>query len=187
MRIVRGKYKGHRVNSKIPPAIRPTADSVRETIFNILNNYIDMEDIVCADVCAGTGFLGFEALSRGAEHCFFFEKNRKSAEMIRKNAEIIRIPKNDFTLSFGDAHKTLKRFSENAPDKQFDLIFFDPPYASMISNSIIDVITSINLLNPNGILIAEHSEKESILLPENYELLKSRKFGDTIVDFIVVK
>ncbi|MCK5741603.1 MAG: RsmD family RNA methyltransferase, partial [Chlorobi bacterium] len=83
-----------------------------------------------------------------------------------------------------DAHKTLKRFSENDQDKQFDLIFFDPPYASMISNSIIEVIISENLLNPDGILIAEHSEKESILLPENYELLKSRKFGDTIVDFI---
>ena len=70
MRIISGRWKGRRIETKLPSGIRPTQDAIKETIFNILNNYIGFEDIECADICAGAGMLGIEALSRGAKKVY---------------------------------------------------------------------------------------------------------------------
>ena len=84
MRIVSGKYGGRRLSLKLPEGIRPTSDNTRESIFNILNNYIDWDGLTVLDICAGTGALGFEALSRGAEYTVFIEKIDGHLNLLKK-------------------------------------------------------------------------------------------------------
>jgi 16S rRNA (guanine966-N2)-methyltransferase len=124
MRIISGKFGGRRINAKIPAGVRPTLDSARETIFNILNNLIDFEDIRVLDLFAGSGMLGFEALSRGARECYSIEKSRKTFAFIKKSAEELEIDKGSFHLINADATKFLNKLKEE--QIKFDLIFMDP-------------------------------------------------------------
>jgi len=177
MRIVSGKYRGRRYSGTIPSEIRPTTDNLRETIFNILANNISFESLTIADICAGTGFMGFEALSRGASKCYYFEKSRKSIELIYKIAASFKIE--NFEVIKGDAVKKLQSFSINNPDMRFDLIFFDPPYGSNQFNNIINVINENYLLVGGGLMVVEESVSTQILLPENFEKVSEKTFGAT--------
>ena len=195
MRIISGEYKGRRYSGAIPSEIRPTTDKVRESIFNILENYIDFDGIIVADVCAGTGFMGFEALSRGASFCYFFEKSRKASHIIKDFAEslILLVPeeiesaKKKNQIIFGDAQKKINSLSKDSPELKLNLIFFDPPYASMLFNPIIDAVTNSGLVQKGTIFVIEHSVKSKLLLPVQWELLTERNFGDTGVIFAKYK
>ncbi len=177
MRIISGKYRGRKYFGAIPKGTRPTTDNVRESIFNILTNYIDFENLLVADICAGTGFMGFEALSRGAEFCFFFEKNIKTSELIKKVAFQFKI--DNYKVIAGDAQKKLKSFNKDFPEVKFDLIFFDPPYESDLFNTVIKSINDNSLLLKDCIFVVEQSLKTKIILPENYQILTERVFGTT--------
>jgi len=177
MRIISGKYKGRRYSGAIPDGTRPTTDNVRESIFNILNNYIDFEEQMVADICAGTGFMGFEALSRAAKKCFFFEKSKKAIELINKIALQFQI--DNYEIISGDAQKKLMNFAKTNTGVKFNLIFFDPPYDSNLFNKSIEIIYRNDLLKKNGLFVVEQSLNTKIILPENYVLLTERIFGTT--------
>ena len=125
MRIIGGKYGSRRINVKIPDNVRPTTDRVRESIFNILNNLIDFQDLKVLDLFAGTGAFGFEALSRGSAYTQFVEKNKRTFELIRSVANSLEIPKSDYGIINGDAVKYLQN---DKAQFSYDLIFADPPY-----------------------------------------------------------
>ncbi len=187
MRIVAGNLKGRRFKYAVPAGVRPTQDSVRETIFNILDNHFDIENTVVADICAGTGAFGFEALSRGAEKVYFIDKNRNVASFINNTAMDFHLSEELFKLINHDALKILKRMNDFEPGIKFDLAFIDPPYKLKLGNSIVNLLLSENLINDNGIIIVESDSFESIILPENCNLLTERSFGETKVSFLQKK
>jgi 16S rRNA (guanine966-N2)-methyltransferase len=187
MRVIGGIYGGRRYPEKLPAGIRPTTDSARETIFNILQNNIDIEGISVLDLFSGTGALGIEALSHGAGQCHFIEKNRQTSDFIGNICQTFHIPKESVNIMNIEVMKFLRDFPKCYPETKFDLVFSDPPYANYISNTVLKLINEHNLLKQNGIFVAEHSFGETLIVPPNWELLTYRIFGETRVDFLKVK
>ena len=196
MRIISGKYKGRVFNSKLPTGIRPTQDAMRETIFNILNNYIDFENKFVADICAGAGMLGIEALSRGVNFVYFVDKNRKAIEYIQNNLNNINAEKEFYKILNLDAIQFVNHFVSNdfllhntksKTDKTnfLDLIFLDPPYNTNIVNDILHYVSEHKILNSDGIIIVETALHYKILTPENFKILTERQFGASKISFVL--
>ncbi len=190
MRIISGRFKGLSFGNKIFEETRPTTDRMRGSIFNALSHYINFEDdnIEVLDMCAGTGALGFEAISRGANRCIFVENQLHIAQEIRHSAHSLGIPQNQSPIAVQDALTFFNGFFlKQLPDYvpvYWNCIFCDPPYISRILNKILHEIEKTNSLCPQGIVIAEHDIIEHILLPKGFSTLTSLTFGKTIVDII---
>ena len=190
MRIISGRFKGLSFGNKIFEETRPTTDRMRESIFNALSHYINFEDdnIEVLDMCAGTGALGFEAISRGAKRCIFVENQLHIAQEIRHSAQSLGISQNQSPIAVQDALTFFNGFFlKQLPDYvpvNWNCIFCDPPYIARILNKILHEIEKTNSLCPQGILIAEHDIIEHILLPKGFSTLTSLTFGKTIVDII---
>lgn len=180
MRIVSGKYGGLRLKTKIPRTIRPTEDRTKESIFNILINLIDFDGLIVADLCAGVGSLGIEALSRGAEYCYFVEKNRKNYSIIKSLLQEIKIPKADYGILNIDALKLYNKL----PEQKYDLIFTDPPYETDLHQKILNLVCEKDLLKVNGIIVIEHANTIKNPDKNQFSEIKSRKFGSTIVTIL---
>lgn len=181
MRITTGIYGGLHFTGKIHDGIRPTSDKVRQSIFNSLSSIVNFEGLHCFDLCAGTGALGFEALSRGADFVTFVDNSRKSCDLIAKAAKTFNVPNEDYEITCRDAIKFIESYSS---DKQIDLIFCDPPYKIDIINSLLQRLHEKTYLSKDAIIILEYSKSWSYLLPEEYNLLNHKEFGDTFVDFV---
>jgi len=165
MRVIAGIYKGRRLKTLEGLSVRPTSDRLRETIFNILTPRI--EGARFADVCAGSGAIGVEALSRGARHVTFIESSLKAVRIISENLRSCGIRK-DYRVINRDAIRALKNLaSEKA---QFDIIYFDPPYNSELYAPVMWVIAKHDLLAEDGVVIVEH-RRQSPLQP-NYDRLR---------------
>ena len=172
MRVVGGIAKGRRLKALKGLNIRPTSDKVKESIFNILGDKII--DAIFLDLCAGTGGIGIEALSRGAKETLFVENNQRAVKLIKENLSLCKLENNSKVVC-DDA----VRFLEDS-DKRFDIIFFDPPYKSDLFEKFLTVFDTKEMLAGNGILIIEHNSKTT--LPEETNsliLLKKYKYGDT--------
>jgi 16S rRNA (guanine(966)-N(2))-methyltransferase RsmD len=165
MRVIAGIYKGRRLKTLEGLQVRPTSDRLRETLFNILAPRI--EEARFADVCAGSGAVGIEALSRGAAHVTFIEASRKAAAVIGENLRHCGI-KEGFKLINRDAVRAMKYLA--AEKIQFDIIFFDPPYAAEIYSPVMWQIAKNDLLAENGVVIVEH-RRQSPIAP-NYDDLR---------------
>ena len=172
MRIIAGAYKGR--NLKSPPSlqVRPTSDRLRETLFNVIAPRI--EDARFLDLCAGSGAVGIEALSRGAQHATFVDRSRKMCQLIEANVQLCRISEEQFVIY----QTTAEDFLRQEKTYPWDIVFFDPPYQE-------DYVRTLNLLGGyEGLLIAEHHHKNS--LPETIgRLVKTRilKQGDSVLSF----
>jgi 16S rRNA (guanine(966)-N(2))-methyltransferase RsmD len=186
MRITGGIFKSRRINAKIPSGVRPTLDMTKESIFNTLNNLIDFEGIKVLDICAGTGALGFESLSRGASYCLFIEKNKRVVDFIRDVANNLEIDKNKYKIIHADALKFIKNPKKNSEIEDFDMIFTDPPYDLKILDVIISGVIEYNLLKKGGFFIIEHSESKGLKIPETFEIIKSKKYGSTFVEILTI-
>ena len=185
MRIIAGKYRGR--NLKSPPSleVRPTSDRLRETLFNVIAPHI--EDARFLDLCAGSGAVGIEAISRGAAHVTFVDRARKMCEVIKSNIDLCRIERSESEVVQAEALDYLRRFIAKQPDsgKPWDIVFFDPPYA-VDYLPILETFgkRSSSLLTENGLLIVEHHHKNE--LPEalgdltRYRVLKQ---GDSALSF----
>ena len=136
MRIISGKYKGRHLVSFKADHIRPTMDRVKETLFNKWMGYIEEAHVL--DLFAGTGNLGLEALSRGANHVTFVEKNSKSISIIRENIQTLKIPPTEQVVLPKDVFSFLKTYAADP----FDLIFIDPPFTEKLAH---DVMTALSL------------------------------------------
>jgi 16S rRNA (guanine(966)-N(2))-methyltransferase RsmD len=154
---------------------------LRETLFNVLAPRI--EGVQFLDLCAGTGAVGIEALSRGAEHATFVDQSRKMCALIEANTGAIGINKEDFKIVNADASDYLRRHAKK--EEPFDIIFFDPPYAGD-AYSLVNLIsdTGGQLLTEDGVVIVEHHKKRD--LPEAFGTLRRFRTliqGDSVLSF----
>lgn len=161
MRIISGQYKGRRLKTLEGLAIRPTSDRLRETIFNILSPVIDGARV--ADLCAGSGAVGIEALSRGASAVTFVEQSAKAVAVIRENLNHCRIT-TGFRLINRPVMTALNYFK--AESETFDIIYFDPPYDSPLYHQVLTEIGRTGILAASGLLLVEH--RRNLALHENY-------------------
>lgn len=158
MRIIAGEYRGRTLKSPSDSKTRPTSDRLRETLFNILNPRIN-EQTRFLDLCAGTGAIGIEAISRGAEFAAFVDKSRRACALIEENLDLLNIPE-DHTKVF---HNTAENFVQREQEKPFDVVFYDPPYQNNYLVFLHEFDENLSgLLNDDGILIAEHHAKTAL-------------------------
>jgi len=172
VRIIAGEYRSRKLNFPSLEGLRPTADRIRETLFNWLQNSIQGE--TCLDLFAGSGALGFEALSRGASHVDFIEKNTLAVNSIRHNIQ--RLDAKHGHVYCSDAFEWLDRFAPAS--EQYGLVFLDPPFKGEALARVIAKLESANLLRDGGLVYVE-KEKQSINdgLPDNWVEVKSKTAG----------
>lgn len=180
MRIIGGKLKGKKLYSVPGVKTRPTADRVRESIFNILSSLVS--DAVVLDLFAGTGAFGFEALSRGAQSAVFAEIDKDSISVLRRNIKNISVESQTKVIQW-DITKNLNCLRSFQP--AFNLIFMDPPYRkNMIKPSLINLHSS-HCIENGARIVVEHSHQEPLLenqLP--FGIVDQRQYGKTLVSFL---
>ncbi|HMG76446.1 MAG TPA: 16S rRNA (guanine(966)-N(2))-methyltransferase RsmD [Pyrinomonadaceae bacterium] len=182
MRIIAGKYRGRKLKS--PPSLetRPTSDRLRETLFNVLAPRIKGARFL--DLCAGSGAVGIEALSRGAAHATFVDQSRGMCALVEANLETLGVDKGEVDVVSAEAFEFLRRHAKKEAGP-FDIVFFDPPYA-MDYESTLDYVGehAESLLAEGGVVIVEHHHKNS--LKEEFDRLKRYrvlKQGDSCLSF----
>lgn len=180
MRIISGLYRGRILKSPSDTKTRPTSDRLRETIFNVLAPRIG-EDSRFLDLCAGTGAIGIEALSRGAAFVTFVDKSRRSCALIEENLDLLDVPEDRTEIVCLPA----ETFTAREFDQGWDIVYFDPPYENNYAKVLLDLgAAGNNVLSEDGVLIAEHHSKRN--LPDAAgELRRWRilKQGETSLSF----
>lgn len=153
MRIIAGAWRGRPIEAPPGQGTRPTADRVRETLFSMLTSRLGtFEFLRIADLFAGSGALGFEALSRGASHATFVENDRAAVAVIRRNAETLGAA---IHVSAGSALALPK-------SDPFDLIFADPPYADGSGSAVVASVAKSGWLAPSGWMSIETSRNDAV-------------------------
>lgn len=185
MRIISGKYKSRRYDAKIPNGTRPTLDMVRESIFNIISNYTDFENSIICDICAGSGAMGIEALSRGAEFVHFIDKSRKACNYIKSFSDHLNIAKESYQIHCNQADKVIAELNSSENKPCFDIVFIDPPYADNVINPILAQLDEYSLVSEGGIISVEYSSISGIIPPPNFSQFNKKKFGETEVTFLI--
>ena len=183
MRVIAGTGRGKKLSA--PPGVttRPTSDRVKESLFSILASRIDFAGIRVLDICAGTGSLGIEALSRGAGMCCFIECNQSVKTILEKNL-IVTCFQNRSEIVSMDAVKAITVIAGRG--QHFDLVFFDPPYDSELYRHVIEALDAAALLSPGSLLVAECSVRNPLL--ESYGSLKRfdrRVYGETALELFI--
>jgi|SRR6056297_414088 len=159
MRIISGKYKSRKIEFKKLKGLRPTLDRVKESIFNILFNHINIRNKIVLDGFAGTGSLGLEALSRGAAKIYFIEKNSQIFKLLKKNCKTID-NSDKITLYENQFYKRMDYFVER--NIRFDLILLDPPYEKGYINGIISNKKFIDMSKKGAIVVCEVEKNMNI-------------------------
>lgn len=179
MRVIGGRLKGRRLGSFKGLSIRPTGDKVREAVFNIISRPGDGFSFKrVLDLFAGTGAMGIEAVSRGAEEAVFVDADPASITVIRKNLTLCGIE--DARVYRGNAREAVNRFAMK--HEEYDLIFIDPPYASTLAADTLKAIDSSNILSDDGVCVVETSKRTPLEVElEKLLLADERHYGDTLV------
>ncbi len=183
MRIVSGSMRGTKLYTLDGMDVtRPTLDRVKESLFNILN--FKIKESIVLDLFAGSGALGLEAISRGAEKTYFCDSSFEAIKIINKNIEKTRC-KDKTVVIQKDYKKALEKFEKDA--LKFDIIFLDPPYKTDYTKESIKLILEKNLLNEDGIIIIETDiEKEVLGEIQDFsvDIYDVRKYGRVSLIFI---
>ena len=179
MRVIAGAFKGR--NLKSPPSldVRPTSDRLRETLFNVIASRVP--DSRFLDLCAGSGAIGIEALSRGAAHATFVDPSRRSCQLIEANLKLCQVPEEQRDIYCSEASEFLKQSDKD----EWDVIFLDPPYNTDYLR-LLEVLGASGAVSDEGLLIVEHHHKTT--LPERIgSLTRTRvlKQGDSSLSFYV--
>lgn len=185
MRVISGSIRGKKLLTPQGVVTRPTSDRVKEALFSILASRIDFCNIRVLDICAGTGSLGIEAISRGAGSCCFIECNRSVLPILNKNLIDTGCKNRAYVLAL-DAVDALHRCEERG--MQFNLAFFDPPYSSDLYRTLPTALASTTLLASGSILVIECSVRS--LLQEAYGGLKRfdrREYGETALELFIME
>ncbi len=155
MRVISGIYGGRQLKSPPDGKTRPTSDRLRETLFNILAPQID-EETRFLDLCAGTGAIGIEAISRGAAFVTFVDRSKRSCALIEENLDKLAVPETQTDVLNLEA----ENFTGREHAMGWDIAFYDPPYDADYSLVMHDFGSKGDLLNPDGVLIVEHHTKK---------------------------
>lgn len=174
MRIITGEYRGRRLQTPAGRDVRPTGEKVRESVFNLL--MYDIEGAVFCDLFAGTGAIGLEALSRGADKAYFCDSSRDSIKVINTNIERCGASARARVMAC-DYLSALRRIGE-----KIDIFYVDPPYRSGYYQSVLEEIDSLDLLTENGIIVAEHRADEELTdSVGSLKAFRDRKYGHTML------
>lgn len=177
MRVIAGEFKGHRLEAVPGKNTRPTTDKIKEAMFNRLGQYLDGGNVL--DLYAGSGALGLEALSRGADRVYGFERHREAVKTIQKNIHKLRV-ESRYHLFIGNNQKMLEKLRETEPSLTFDWIFLDPPYRGQKIEATIQFLEERHWLNEQSVIVCELSKEDQ--LPERIGHLicyKSATYGIT--------
>ena len=182
MRVISGTAKGRRLASFRGNNIRPTADRVKESLFNIIaSNFGPLENKKVLDLFSGTGNLGIEALSRGAAEITFVDENPRSINILKKNIDI---------CGFTDRSEVLLTKVENGirllskKGRRFNLVFLDPPYEKGFIEKTLKEVVNERILEEGAVVVAEHSTREKPSTEyQGLALTDRRKYGDTEISF----
>ena len=176
MRIIAGEFKGRKLETPPNYEIRPTTEMVKEALFSILIN--DIYGSTFLDLFSGTGAVGIEACSRGAEKVFLVDKSRESISIIKKNINKIGC-QDRVTVLASDYKLALDRIKTDV-----DIVFADPPYDEGYNLEILESLSERDVLSDNGIVIIEHSKRAD--LPDEFgifERYKYKKYGKKCLSF----
>ena len=170
MRVISGSDRGRRLKELQGMDTRPTTDKVKESLFNIIQFEIEGRRVL--DLFGGTGQLGIEALSRGADHCTFVDMRKEAAALIRENLRLTGLSERSRVVQ-GDALSFLSSCGE-----KFDVILLDPPYHTELLEKSVKRITEFDILREHGIMICESAaERELPALPPPYERGREYRYG----------
>jgi 16S rRNA (guanine966-N2)-methyltransferase len=181
MRVVGGRLKGRNIASPSTQAIRPTADRLREALFNILIHAYDnpIVDARVLDLFAGTGALGIEAVSRGAGFTLFVDNGAEARALLRNNVE---------ALGLGGVTKVYRRDAADLgpahPVEPFSLVFLDPPYRMKLAEKALESLRDGGWLTPRALLVVEEAKSAAFAPPEGFEELERRAYDDTEFTFL---
>ena len=171
IRIIGGKWKGKKIYFDLNDDLRPTPDRAKETLFNWLGQ--DLNKMYCLDLFSGTGALGFEAFSRGAEKVTFVEKNKEYLQKIKKvYLEMSEKEDCDFFCA-----ECLEWIQNNNSETKYDLIFIDPPFNKNLIHDLLAAILEKELLSKNGQIYFEFEKKLDLEIPESLNLKKKKSLG----------
>ena len=178
MKIIAGKYKGRIID--MPDGIRPTSDKVREALFEILKSRIEGARFL--DLYCGSGAIGIEALSRGAEKAVFIDNSRNCVSVLKRNLDKTGISQSSYDIYSKDCINGIGMLKKSG--SSFDIVFLDPPYYMDLAKNTLIGLSSCDILTPNAVVIAEIFKKED--LPEElgvFRKTRSYKYGDTLLEF----
>ncbi len=184
MRIVGGRFKGKTLMSPVGKQLRPTADRVKESIFNILLHRTDgfnLENIAVIDVFCGTGALGLEAISRGARHSVFIDHDNGAVEITRQNALSMGL-KSEVTMLNLDAQSLAQ--PPKGVNLPATLAFLDPPYNKGLADMALLGLKNKGWLEQEALCVVEISAKEILDIPKDFNFLNERIYGPTRIAFL---
>lgn len=173
MRIISGSRRGHKLLEFTGQDVRPTTDRVKESVFNIIQSFIP--DARVLDMFAGSGALSFEALSRGAQNAVCIDTDKRSVDIIRKNAEALRFEERCEILNMSCMDYVSRCNSE------FDVIFLDPPYNKGFIEPALKAIVEKKLLSDDGVIMLESDNTDFYGGIDGLTIYRQRKYGRTFI------
>ncbi len=187
MKILTGEFKGR--NFYMPASIRPTQNLTRKAIFDLLGH--DFSGLRVLDLFSGSGAIGFEAFSSGAQEVVMVEKDAKCLETIRANLERFGLdqPRQDGRICevFGaDVFVTIKMMARQ--NRRFDVVYFDPPYDAGLAKKTLKTLSAYDILQPNFRIVAEFGKREGLPRCEHdFEEITQRKYGNSYLSIYGAK
>lgn len=175
-----GEYRSRRLQAPEGLDTRPTRAMVREALFNMLQGASQGARVL--DLFAGSGALGFEALSRGAKAAVFCDNAQRAMAVIRQNAATLGAEDRCAFMQM-DWRQALGKLGTSG--EGFDLIFLDPPYGLDLAQVLAEILLR-NLLGPGGVAALEHGSKASITPPAGFDILRSRRYGESAITLITL-
>lgn len=177
MRVAGGEFRGKQLETPKGRDIRPTSDKVRQAIFNMIGSRLSLEGIHVLDAFCGSGALGLEALSRGAESCIFIDKSPQSLSLAKQNVALCEAKEHSIflkkdSIKLGDRHDTIT---------PADLIFLDPPYRQGLIEQAITTLQNGGWCASDCLWVIESDVRENLTLPAHYKIESEKKYGDTAV------
>ena len=170
MKVISGFLRGREIKGYTIDGTRPTMDRVKESMFAIIQN--DIKDSVCLDLFAGTGNLGIEAISNGAQKCYFVDKNKIATKIIKENVTKFNI-EDKCEIINKDYMDALDYFKENKI--KFNIVFLDPPYDNHVITNIFKILYAKKLLKRDAIVVCEYVDEQ--IDTEYFDIQKERKYG----------
>lgn len=181
MRVISGKFKYKLLYNPKDNRVRPTTDRIKETLFNIVSSKGKTDNVFVLDLFAGSGALGIESISRGAVKVVFIDKDKDSFALVQQNLKHVGASPDEYEVYNVDYEFGLKKLK----DKEFDLIFIDPPYALHIETKVLELIKKYNVLAKDGLIVIEHDTKNTFV--DNDFDFDTRKCGSMSLSFLTYK
>lgn len=182
MRIIAGSLRGRELGA-VAEGVRPTTDRVRESLFSVLG---PLEGLRVLDLFAGTGALGLEAHSRGADRVVWVERSPKIAAELAKRLTRLGLEQGPgLELRVAEAGRAIERLAGESTEARFDLVFFDPPYAAPDRTTILEALFASGLLAPQARVVVEGSRRHPLPALARARVVDERRYGETVLTWLM--